>query len=86
MALHDLHAGRLRQPSCLGWLKHHDQVDVRVEFAARPVGRGGVVCLLDFLTHEIAPEVRVVSVTTGIGMTTSHGLARAVVRSLVSMS
>ncbi len=40
----------------------------------------------DFLDHEIAPDVRVVSVTPGIGMTTSHGLAAAVVRSMVSAS
>jgi len=40
----------------------------------------------DFLDHEIAPDVRVVSVTTGIGMTTSHGLAEAVVESMTSAS
>lgn len=38
----------------------------------------------DFLDHEIAPDVRVVSVTTGIGMTTCHGLAGAVVQSMLS--
>ncbi len=38
----------------------------------------------DFLDHQIAPKVRVVSVTTGIGMTTCHGLARAVVQSMLS--
>jgi len=40
----------------------------------------------DFLDHEVAPGIRVVSVTTGIGMTTSHGLAAAVVGSMLATS
>ncbi|MGJ6965653.1 TIGR03364 family FAD-dependent oxidoreductase [Streptosporangium sp. G11] len=36
----------------------------------------------DFLDREVADGVRVVSVTSGIGMTTAHGLAAAVLDSL----